>query len=681
MNMKKLMALLLVLALALGLAACGTKEPAPAATEAPAAEETVEETAEEPAEEEAAEEEPAEEEPAEEEAAEEEPAEEEAAEEEPAEEEAAEEEPAEEEAAEEEPAKEEAAEEEPAAEAGPVVNVMYGGGTPESVDPALNSASIGSNIIRLGHAGLMGTQVVDGVATTEPELAESYEISDDGLVYTFTLREGLKWSDGSDFAASEMVASWNRAASPDLGADYGFLYDYIARNEDGTLNVVADDEARTLVITLVNPCAYFLDLCGFPVFFPVKVENADNEGAWATKPETNIGMGPFRMTTYAVDDVAAFEKNPYYWNAENVTLGGVNAYLSEDPVAILAAYESGAVSLVQGVDPTEYDRINATYPGELVFAPQIGTWYILFNVHKDLSPEGKQLTVQEQSQARYALGMMINREELVEYVTMGGQEPATGFFPSALADGLNDDVRSADGYGVWYTGTATPSEENEIYTEDMVEGINILIDLGYAYTGSVEEGNITFTDFPSFEFSFNNAGANAAIIQYAQEIWNSIGITATINTEAWATLQTKLGNGDAEAARMGWVADFNDVVNFLEIFISNSGNNYPRLGQDIGDYTRNSETTADAGLGAYWGLNGDQTWAECYDALVDEIKAETDPAARAEKCALAEEILMATGAVAPIYFYTNPNMIKPEIQNLAILNTGDVIWNYVTIAE
>ena len=170
-------------------------------------------------------------------------------------------------------------------------------------------------------------------------------------------------------------------------------------------------------------------------------------------------------------------------------------------------------------------------------------------------------------------------------------------------------------------------------------------------------------------------------MQYVQECWNSVGITATINTEAWATLQIKLGDGDAEASRMGWVADFNDCVNFLEIFVSNSGNNYPRLGQDVGEYTRYTENTADAGLGAYWGLEGNQTWAEAYDALVDEIKAESDMTRRAELCAQAEEVLMATGAVAPLHYYVNPYMVKPNIQNLAVLPTGDVVWNYVIVSE
>ena len=561
---------------------------------------------------------------------------------------------------------------------GEIVNMMLGGGTPETMDPALNSASTGSNTIRLAHAGLMGTQIIDGVPTAAPELAESYTISEDGLVYTFVLRENLTWSDGSDFFASDILKSWNRASDPALGADYGFLYDYIARNEDGTLNVVADDAAGTLVVTLVNPCAYFLELAGFPPFYPVKVEVADAEGAWATDPAKYIGMGPFKMTEFAVDNVASFVKNEYYWNAENVKLGGVNAYLAEDSIAILAAYEAGEVSFIESMDPAEFERLNATYPGELVMGEQLGTYYILFNVHKDLSPEGKTLTVQEQAKARYALGLMINRQDEVDYVTMGGEIPATGFFPVKLADGYNSDVRAAEGYGTWYTGTASYTQ-SDVYTDDMIEGIKILQELGYSYTGSIEEGNIMFTDVPAFEFSFNQNATNSAIVQYVQECWNTVGITAVINTEAWATLQIKLGEGDAEASRMGWVADFNDCVNFLEIFISASGNNYPRLGQDLGTYTRYTENTKDAGLGAYWGLEGNQTWAEAYDAVVDQIKAETDPAKRAELCAHAEQVLMATGAVAPLHYYVNPYMVKPEVENLFVLPTGDVVWNYASI--
>ena len=565
---------------------------------------------------------------------------------------------------------------------GEIVNVMYGGGTPESMDPALNSASTGSNLIRLAFAGLMGTRVVDGVATSEPELAESYEISPDGLVYTFPLREGLKWSDGSDFLASDVVKSWNRAADVDLGAAYGFLFDVIDGYGTDSLNVVADDAARTLTVTLKAPCAYFLDLCAFTTYCPVKTDIADSEGAWATKPETFIGTGAFRMTSYKVDDVITYEKNPNYWNAENVKLGGINAYLSEDSVAILAAYEADAVSFIQTMDPAEFERLNATYPGELQIKEQIGTYYVLFNVHKDLSPEGKAFSQAEQSKARYALGLMVNRQDLVDYVTMGGQVPATGFYPVALGDGYTQVARGeGQTYTEWYANTAVYSEEYENYTVDQVEGAKILMDLGYSYTGSLEGGDLTFTDVPVFEFAFNQNATNSAIVQYVQECWNIFGIQATINTEAWATLQTKLGNGDAEASRMGWVADFNDCVNFLEIFISASGNNYPRLGQDLGDYTRNTENTANAGMGANWGPNNDQTWAECYDALVAKIKNETDPATRAQLCAEAENILMATGAVAPLYYYTNPVMVKPNVQNLAVLPTGDIVWNYAYLAN
>ncbi|MDD7175160.1 MAG: peptide ABC transporter substrate-binding protein [Clostridiales bacterium] len=563
---------------------------------------------------------------------------------------------------------------------GEIVSVMYGGGTPETMDPALNSASSGSNLIRLAFAGLMGTRVTDGVVTKEPELAESYTVSEDGTVYTFTLREGLKWSDGSDFYASDVVKSWNRAADEKLGASYGFLFDVIDGYGTGSLNVVADDAARTLTVTLNAPCAYFLELCGFTTFCPVKTELADDEGAWAVNPETYIGTGPFRVTSFKVDDVVTYEKNPYYWNADAVRLGGINAYLSEDSVAILAAYEADTISLAQTIDPAEFDRLNTQYPGELTMYDQIGTYYVLFNVHKDLSPEGKTFTQAENAKARYALGLMVNRQDLVDYVTMGGQVPATGFYPIGLGDG-NTEVSRGEGsiYSTWYTGTATYSAEYPTYTEDQVEGIKILMDLGYSYTGSLETGDIKFTDVPGFEFSFNQNATNSAIVQYVQECWNLIGVNATINTEAWATLQTKLKAGDAEASRMGWVADFNDCVNFLEIFISNSGNNYPRLGQSVGDYTRYTENTKSAGLDACWGPNNDQSWADCYDALVAQIKNATDVEERAKLCAEAEDILMATGAVAPLYYYTNPTMVKSNVKNLAILPTGDIVWNYAYI--
>ncbi len=557
------------------------------------------------------------------------------------------------------------------------IKLFLGGGTPLSMDPALNSASAGSNIIRSAFAGLMGYQLnAEGEPEMKPELAETVEVSDDGLVYTFTLREGLKWSDGTDATATQIKAAWDRAASPELGADYGFLFDVISRADDGKLAIDVDDAARTFVVHLPQPCAYFLDLCAFVPFYPVRVDLADNEGVWATKPETFIGLGAFNMVEYSVDDKIVFVKNPYYWNAENVKLDGITFYLSEDNTAILTAYENNTVDYIQSISSSEYDRLNATYPGELEFFPTQGTWYILFNVYKDLSPASKQLTVPEQSKARFALGQLINRYEVVTYVTKGGEKAATGFYPVGLADGQSADVRSAEGYGVWYTGTNEPSEVNPDLTVDQVEALQTLVDLGYPYTGTIEAGDIKFTDFPSIEFAFNNSGNNALIIQYVQETWNRFGITGTVNQEAWATLQSKLKAGDAEAARMGWVSDFNDVVNFLEIFISASGNNYPRLGRDIGDYKRNSEVTADAGIGAYWGENGDQTWAEAYDALVDAVKAATDPAERAKLAADAERILMSTGGVNPVYFYTTPQMMKPTVHNVIRLAGGDVIWTY-----
>jgi len=557
-----------------------------------------------------------------------------------------------------------------------IMSVMFGGGTPLYMDPALNSASAGSNVIKLSMCGLMGYQYdAAGKVVVAPELAASYEVSADALTYTFTLRDGLKWSDGQDFTVEDIVKSWNRAASAELGADYGFLYDMFEKNADGSLNVVAKD-AKTLECKLAYAAPYFLDLCAFPVFYPVRTDIADAEGVWATKPETSIGMGPFKMVSYTVDDVIVYEKNEYYWNAANVQLDGVQCYLAEENVAILTAYENGTVQLINSIDPTEFARLKSTYGEEFQIADQMGTWYILFNVYKDVSPAGKKLTVQEQSKARQAMGMLWNRVDLVENVTQGGQAPATGFYPAGLSDGLNADVRSSSLYGTWYTGTNTPSTVNAKYTEDQVKGCQMLMDLGYAYTGSLEAGDLKFTDAPTIEFSLNFAGANKYIIEYCQAVFAEFGLNATVNGAAWSTLQQELKAGNAEAARMGWVADYNDCTNFIEIFISASGNNYPRVGQDKGTFQRNSKVTADAGTGAYWGLEGNQTWAEAYDALDKAILVETDAQKRAEMCAQAEQVIMATGAVAPMYFYTNPYMCDDSVSNVIVAVTGDIILTY-----
>lgn len=506
-----------------------------------------------------------------------------------------------------------------------------------------------------------------------PELAEGYDVSEDGLTYTFKLREGLKWNDGSDFYASDVVKSWDRAGSADLGADYGFLFEVLE-------SYAADDAANTVSCKLAYAAPYFLDLCAFPVFFPVKVDVADAEGKWAIDPAKNIGMGPFKMTSYSVDDVITYVKNENYWNAENVKLDGVNAYLAEDNTAILTAYENDTVQFINSVEPTEFDRLRETYGDEFVIADQMGTWYVLFNTYKDMSPVGgKQLTVQDQSKVRYALGLLINREEVTKNVYVAGEAPATGFYPNGLSDGLNADVRSAEGYGTWYTGTNTPSVENAAITADQAEACKILMDLGFEYTGSLEGGDIKFTNVPAVEFSFNNSGPNKLIIEYVQEVWNKFGIKADILQDAWATLQDELKKGNAEAARMGWVADYNDVTNFIEIFISASGNNYPRLGRDIGTYAKATDVSKDAGLGAYWGLEGNQTWADAFDKLDNDIKYATDPAERAALAAEAEKVIMATGSVAPIYFYTNPYMQKSNVTGVNVLVSGDIILTYADI--
>jgi oligopeptide transport system substrate-binding protein len=210
-----------------------------------------------------------------------------------------------------------------------------------------------------------------------------------------------------------------------------------------------------------------------------------------------------------------------------------------------------------------------------------------------------------------------------------------------------------------------------------------LIDLGYSYEGTIEGGDFKLTNFPTIEYALNFAGANQAIIEYIQAVWGRFGVTVTVNGEAWATLQDKVINGAFEASRMGWIADYNDAINFLDMFVGASGNNHTRLGKDVGAYMGDTSVTGDFGTGAYWGLNHNQTWADAYEKLISDIQLDASLTLeqRAAKIQEAETVLLDAGCIMPIYYYTLPYMMSDKLTGVMKLNTGDVLMNYASVVQ
>ena len=226
---------------------------------------------------------------------------------------------------------------------------------PAKLDPALNSSVDGACLVVNSFEGLY-TYNKDGAL--EPAFADSYEVSEDGLTYTFTLKDGLKWSDGSDLTAADFEYSWKRAANPDTAADYAYLFDIIAKGDDGLVNATASEDGKTFTVVLTAPCPYFLDLCAFPGFYPVKQESVEAAADWQTNPGAwcqeagFVTSGAYTLESWTHNESMVYVKNPNYYRADEVKIEELHFMLSDDDTAIFAAYNSGDLDFIDTV-PTD----------------------------------------------------------------------------------------------------------------------------------------------------------------------------------------------------------------------------------------------------------------------------------------------------------------------------------------
>ncbi|MBQ7681522.1 MAG: peptide ABC transporter substrate-binding protein, partial [Oscillibacter sp.] len=265
---------------------------------------------------------------------------------------------------------------------------------PDTIDPALNSSVDGATLIIHLFSGLAKwAQTDDGSLTIAADAAEELTegvTNDDGTVtYTYTLRDGLKWSDGEPVTAADFVYSWNRAASVALGADYGYMFE-VVKGYPNDLVVEATDD-KTLVVTLNNDVSYWNELLAFPSFLPVREDVVANE-AWATDPATYISNGAYTMTKWDHNSVITLTKNDNYFLADTIKMDEINFYLSDDENNMLANYQNGDWVMIDGVPNAEIDALKAQYPNEFVVGSQMGTYYVSWNVNANILPEGCELT-------------------------------------------------------------------------------------------------------------------------------------------------------------------------------------------------------------------------------------------------------------------------------------------------
>ncbi|MBO5270458.1 MAG: hypothetical protein J6B77_06710, partial [Clostridia bacterium] len=342
------------------------------------------------------------------------------------------------------------------------------GSEPDTLDPALNSAVDGATVLAHLFSGLAKwSQDESGNLVIVPDLAtslpEGVKNEDGSVTYTYTLKDGLTWSNGDALTASDFVFAWNRAASADLGADYGYMFELVKGYEDvangvegAKLAVEATDD-KTLVVTINNAVAYWNELLAFPTYYPVHEATVANE-SWATEASTYVCNGPYVIDSWDHNSVITLKKNDAFHGAASVTMPEIKCHLSDDANNMLANFKNGDWLLIDSVPTNEIKTLKTDYPTEFVVAGQIGTYYVCWNINENILPADSTLTGVEAEKAmaeiRKAIGLLFDRNYLVEEIAQGGQVPASSFVAMGMTnpDGTefyktaNSTTDSFDGY-------------------------------------------------------------------------------------------------------------------------------------------------------------------------------------------------------------------------------------------
>ena len=312
---------------------------------------------------------------------------------------------------------------------------------PDTLDPALNSAVDGATMISHLFAGLAKwSQDANGNLVIVPDCATELPagvVNADGTVtYTYTLKDGLKWSNGDALTAKDFADSWKRAASADLAADYGYMFEIVKGYGTDALAVEALDD-KTLTVTLANAVAYWNELLAFPTYFPVHSSAMANE-SWATDPATYICNGSYTIESWTHDSVITLKKNDAYHAAAEVKMNKINCYLSDDANNMLANFKKGDWLLIDDVPTNEIATLKTSNPDEFVIAGQIGTYYVCWNVNENILPATSKLTGVEaekaQAEIRNAIALLFDRNYIVESVAQGGQLPASSFVAMGMTN-------------------------------------------------------------------------------------------------------------------------------------------------------------------------------------------------------------------------------------------------------
>ena len=514
---------------------------------------------------------------------------------------------------------------------------------PQSIDPALNSAVDGAIMINHMFEGLMkwkdsGVEAngSDGTATNaeltygQAESYEKVENADGTVTYTFTLRDDAKWSDGKPVTAGDFVYSWQRLVNPETAADYNYMIDCVVNANEimagemdpSELAVSAPDD-RTFVVTIAAELPYFTELCAFPATFPVRQDIIEAKGdQWTFDTASYIGNGAYKMTEWEHNSKIVMEPNAEYYDVANLGPDKITFKLMDDQNAMLSGFRSGELDFIEEAPQAELAGLIAS--GEMKIVDYIGTYYVCYQTQKAPFDDPR---------VRKAFTLAIDRTYIVNQVTQSGQVEASGFVPAGIYDAAGasgDDFRT--------TGGDYYAETDADYEANCEEARRLLAEAGYPNG----EG------FPVVEYLYNTSEAHKAVGEALQFMWEEeLGVTVTLNNQEWATFLQTRKNGDYSIARNGWIADYNDPMTFLDMWVTGGGNNDAQYSNPK------------------------------YDELIAAAKLSTDPAERMDLMHQAEDLLMGEdGVLGPIYFYTQKYMVSDRIDGMFYTPLGYFFFLY-----
>ncbi len=503
------------------------------------------------------------------------------------------------------------------------------GPNPETIDPALNSAADGANIIVHAYEPLM---IVDPENKIVGGQAESFDVSEDGLTYTFHLRDGLKWSDGTPLTAEDFVYSWKRLADPNTAAPYaGDMLGYVKGYEDAAsgnldaLAVSAPDD-KTFVVELSVPCVYFSKLITHASMVPVQKATIEANGdQWTLKPETYVSNGPLKMVEWVPGSHITFGKNENYWNASKVTLNTLKFVLMEDANAAYSAYQAGEVSMIKTLPTEEIPTLRTT--DDVQIGSTMGTYYISFQTQKEPfnNPD-----------VRKALSLAIDRDYVANTVMQGIYAPSTNFVGPGISDAENgssfEEVTRKNNGGDFFNVAD--------HEADITKAKELLAKAGYP------DGQ----GFPTIEYMTNDQLFHKPLAEYLQSCWKeALGVNMDIKIVEWSTFTPTRRAGDFQIARNGWLLDYDDPSNMLNLFKSTSGNN-------DGKYN-NPEV----------------------DKKLDEANSTSDVAKHYALLHEAENMILEDSAIAPVAYYSQPWLQDPKLKGTWYSPYGYWFFQYATM--